>query len=158
MGFFFSAYNNQFFVGIQVGETLLRLFVDETSDPTQTSDTLDGLKEQDTNVLYADFPNLEQKGSDTNKVLSTPAVRSLAKQYGVNIGDVLGTGKDGRVLREDVISYASKKGIFKEIPTIMGGHSKEQSLAEDNNDTGIFEDKTVTLRYAPFFGGEGGCG
>ncbi|RHW72585.1 dihydrolipoamide branched chain transacylase [Trypanosoma brucei equiperdum] len=45
---------------------------------------------------------------DFTKVLATPAVREFARSRGVNITDVKGTGKDGRVLREDVLSYAGK--------------------------------------------------
>jgi len=38
------------------------------------------------------------------KALATPAVRALARQMGVDIGGVAGTGKGGRVTREDLES------------------------------------------------------
>ena len=37
--------------------------------------------------------------------LATPAVRHLARQASVDIGNVSGTGKDGRVLKEDIQRY-----------------------------------------------------
>lgn len=43
-----------------------------------------------------------------NKVLATPSVRKLAMEYKVNIADVPGSGKDGRVLKEDIIHYAER--------------------------------------------------
>lgn len=41
--------------------------------------------------------------------LATPAVRGLLKTHGVNILDVTGTGKEGRVLKEDVLKYVEKR-------------------------------------------------
>jgi pyruvate dehydrogenase E2 component (dihydrolipoamide acetyltransferase) len=48
---------------------------------------------------------------DENKrVLATPAVRKLAREMGVNIRQVQGTGKNGRVTREDVEQFAKGGG------------------------------------------------
>lgn len=41
--------------------------------------------------------------------LATPAVRHLTKEFNVNITDVQGTGKDGRVLKEDVHNFVSQR-------------------------------------------------
>ncbi|KAK7511621.1 2-oxoacid dehydrogenases acyltransferase-domain-containing protein [Phyllosticta citriasiana] len=41
--------------------------------------------------------------------LATPAVRHMLKQLNIEITDVQGTGKDGRVLKEDVQRYAASK-------------------------------------------------
>ena len=39
------------------------------------------------------------------KALATPAVRRVAREWGVALGDVIGTGEDGRVLKEDILSH-----------------------------------------------------
>lgn len=41
--------------------------------------------------------------------LATPAVRGLLKTHNINILDISGTGKDGRVLKEDVLKFAEAR-------------------------------------------------
>jgi 2-oxoisovalerate dehydrogenase E2 component (dihydrolipoyl transacylase) len=41
--------------------------------------------------------------------LATPAVRHLTKELDVNIADVNGTGRDGRVLKDDVYQFAKQR-------------------------------------------------
>lgn len=41
--------------------------------------------------------------------LATPAVRGLLKQHGVNILDINGTGKEGRVLKEDLLKFVEAR-------------------------------------------------
>lgn len=39
------------------------------------------------------------------KVLTTPAVRRIAMEKGIKLKDVIGSGKNGRILKEDLLSY-----------------------------------------------------
>lgn len=39
------------------------------------------------------------------KVLAAPAVRKLAMEHNVDMLDIQGTGKDGRILKEDILAY-----------------------------------------------------
>ncbi|KAI7562951.1 CoA-dependent acyltransferase, partial [Hortaea werneckii] len=68
-------------------------------------------------------PSVTAKSSDTQtastqrdgqqqwdkRTLATPAVRHLTKELKVDIADIKGTGKDGRVLKEDVHRHANEQ-------------------------------------------------
>lgn len=44
--------------------------------------------------------------ADDNKlILATPSVRKLAREQGISLGRIVGTGKNGRITREDVLTY-----------------------------------------------------
>ncbi len=52
-----------------------------------------------------------KKASTENKrVLATPVARQLAKDLGVDIKLIEGTGENGRVLKEDIKKAAESKG------------------------------------------------
>lgn len=44
---------------------------------------------------------------DGGKILTTPAIRRLAMEYKVHLQQVRGTGKNGRILKEDVLNHIS---------------------------------------------------
>lgn len=71
--------------------------------------------------------------SGKHATLATPAVRHLTKELNLNIEDIPGTGKDGRVLKEDVQKYAASKSQAE-------SSSVTPSLSEP-----LGEDKTVPL-------------
>lgn len=86
----------------------------------------------------------EQNKQNIGGILSTPAVRDLAKQYGVNINDVLGSGKDERVLKDDVYKYVVEKGIIEDSSTADIRH---ESCPYASAGVGQkYEDKTLSLR------------
>lgn len=138
---------------VKVGETLLQIIVDETSDPTKSTNSLGSLKILDSDVIGIDNPSSPSRESNCSRVLSTPPIRYLAKEYGIDINDVHGTGKDGRVLKEDVIKYAADRGIIKESPSPLSSAPIEQPQETDKIRPGDsfpfgweFEDKKIPIR------------
>ncbi|KAG0711110.1 DBT protein [Chionoecetes opilio] len=43
------------------------------------------------------------------KVLTTPAVRRMAAEYTIDLNEVQGSGRDGRILKEDLLQYLEKR-------------------------------------------------
>jgi pyruvate dehydrogenase E2 component (dihydrolipoamide acetyltransferase) len=47
----------------------------------------------------------ETQSTESDEVYAGPAVRMLARELGVNLGNVSGSGPKGRILKDDVIEY-----------------------------------------------------
>lgn len=148
---------------IKVGETLLELVVGENHSNTTP------LGSEGVQVGFTDIdsgePVLASCGSPETKesrknVLSTPAVRHMAKEYGVNVKDIPSTGKDGRVLKEDVLKYVNdKESLWGEISTIAQATRPLEAEVMDSRSEvevdlshlkstreKIHEDKSIPLR------------
>ncbi|KAJ5169553.1 Lipoamide Acyltransferase [Penicillium coprophilum] len=52
---------------------------------------------------------LEETPKSKHASLAVPAVRGLLKSHGVNILEVTGTGKEGRVMKEDVLKFVAER-------------------------------------------------
>ncbi|PSR92571.1 Lipoamide acyltransferase component of branched-chain alpha-keto acid dehydrogenase [Actinidia chinensis var. chinensis] len=132
---------------VRVGETLLKMAVGELLVAAQTSENFENMKSVSSEICNSNSESSVLKKASIGGVLSTPAVRNLAKQYGVDISDVNGSGKDGRVIREDVLKYASNKGIAQEALTSSSDSSEEKECPHVSAEHGWdCEDKTVVLR------------
>ncbi|XP_037491381.1 lipoamide acyltransferase component of branched-chain alpha-keto acid dehydrogenase complex, mitochondrial isoform X2 [Jatropha curcas] len=130
---------------VKVGETLLKMVVEDS---------------QATSLMHGDIEETKSLGSKLDKsqiggVLSTPAVRHLAKQHGINLNDVPGSGKDGRILKEDVLKYGIQKGIIKDSSGTMSSDSDSGNNSQGEKGSFSYasaglgqphDDKTVPLR------------
>ncbi|XP_047336556.1 lipoamide acyltransferase component of branched-chain alpha-keto acid dehydrogenase complex, mitochondrial-like [Impatiens glandulifera] len=111
---------------VKVGETLLKMIVEE---PVGNSPLGKVVESKPDDLI----------GKKNVGVLSTPAVRNLAKQYGVNVDDINGTGTDGRILKEDIVKYVdSQEETIRE--------AMDSSVVENKHLHHDFQDKTFPLR------------
>nr|XP_010938375.1 lipoamide acyltransferase component of branched-chain alpha-keto acid dehydrogenase complex, mitochondrial isoform X1 [Elaeis guineensis] len=137
---------------VKVGETLLKISAEDAQSPL-TSECHEDATSLNSELCESDSQRSSNKEEAFKGVLSTPSVRHLAKQYGLNINDIQGTGIDGRVLKEDVLSYAASKGIQEERPSLSQVNIVEHGLLKeakafhmDMLDEKCYEDTTIPLR------------
>ena len=79
------------------------------------------------------------RSGDHNPGLATPAVRGLLNELDIKLTDITGTGKDGRVLKEDVHRFVASRSSKSKSPN----HSLS-TRRTPNADEGQIE-KSITL-------------
>ena len=61
-------------------------------------------------------------------VLAKPPIRKLAKDLGVDLGTIGGTGIAGEILRDDVVRHASQASLFRNISTPEPQAAREERI------------------------------
>lgn len=64
----------------------------------------------------------------TGPVIAKPPIRKLAKDLGVDLKLVLGTGIGGEVTRDDVVREAGQASVFRNIETPAWGDDREERI------------------------------
>ncbi|KAM4641363.1 lipoamide acyltransferase component of branched-chain alpha-keto acid dehydrogenase complex, mitochondrial [Discoglossus pictus] len=76
----------------------------------ETNVLKDGAPEEDVvetpAVSHEEHTHQEIKG---HKTLATPAVRRLAMENNIKLSEVVGSGRDGRILKEDILGFLAKQ-------------------------------------------------
>lgn len=100
-----------------VGDPLIKIEGEAGEEPEEEADeeeeTEDTSAEQDTQDQadsQTDTPQQKQtdsKAETSKRVIAMPSVRKYAREQDVNIQEVQGTGKNGRVLRTDIDAFVS---------------------------------------------------
>lgn len=74
-----------------------------------------------TSKMNQDLDNADQGAQDKENeactALATPAVRHLTKELGINIADINGSGRDGRVLKEDIYKFIEERKSGLPVPS-----------------------------------------
>ena len=73
----------------------------------------------------------------STKVLTTPAVRKLAMDYDLDLGNMVGTGPKGRILKADVKKLLRDKGLLEEEETESTNAATRQPQPALEEDTVI---------------------
>ena len=64
----------------------------------------------------------------SDAIIAKPPIRKLAKELGVNLAAVSGTGTRGEITREDVVASASQAGVFKNLTTPAVSSEREERI------------------------------
>ncbi|WP_016838297.1 dihydrolipoamide acetyltransferase family protein [Ureibacillus thermosphaericus] len=127
-----------------VGDVLIRLdapgyenmqfkgdaHVEEDSSKTeaQVQATAEDGKVEDTKQQETKEVPLSSEIEVAKRVIAMPSVRKFARENGVDIQLVEGTGKNGRILKEDIIRYMEGGQTVQEAPKVV--EEKQEAVAE----------------------------
>ena len=64
----------------------------------------------------------------SDAVMAKPPIRKLAKDLGVDLATVTGTGMHGEITREDVVGSASQASVFKNLTTPQQPSEREERI------------------------------
>src|SRR5579875_2433139 len=92
---------------VRVGQVLLRLATDGGQPATVTPHAAEATPQAQPSQVQVEAQRSQAEG-ETKRVLAPPAVRKLARDLGVDISRVVGTGPGGRVTELDVRNYAEQ--------------------------------------------------
>lgn len=120
---------------VQVGDPMLDIEVEGEDDPTLEEPVEESKQDVSDTAQHAEddaAPSKETESTDTvttqpampgkHASLATPAVRGLLKEHGINIEDVQGTGREGRVLKDDIHKHLEQRDTH----AVAKQHSKPQ--------------------------------
>jgi len=111
---------------------------EESTPKVETENKGQEFEDRTPNQPTEQEPKAQGRPSRGDKgALATPGVRHLTKEMNVNIGDIKGTGRDGRVLKEDIYRHVEEQKQPQQ--------SQSQSQAPAAAITASKEDKKVSL-------------
>ncbi|XP_014106418.1 PREDICTED: lipoamide acyltransferase component of branched-chain alpha-keto acid dehydrogenase complex, mitochondrial isoform X2 [Pseudopodoces humilis] len=84
-----------------VGKPLVDIEIDASKGVSPEEDVVETPP-----MSHEEHTHQEIKG---HKTLATPAVRRLAMENNIKLSEVVGTGKDNRILKEDILNYLAKQ-------------------------------------------------
>ncbi|KAI1712530.1 2-oxoacid dehydrogenases acyltransferase (catalytic domain) domain-containing protein [Ditylenchus destructor] len=119
----------------QVGQPLIDIDTpDESNERTSTETHQKNVSADTPSEPTAKSPNV-QSTDYNNKILAAPAVRRMVRESNVDVSKINGTGKDGRILKEDILNYLGKdKGTLK-MPTQTGPSTNVKVSLYTSEDT-----------------------
>ena len=74
-------------------------------------------------------PSGPQSKEDLRRTRSSPLVRKIAEEHGVDISQIEGTGISGRVTKNDILSFVENRGEAAAAPQVPGAPAVQPAAA-----------------------------
>ena len=91
----------------------------------------------------------ETPSAPAGNVIAKPPIRKLAKDLGVDLRDLVGTGRGGEILREDVLRATARDGLFREASKPQTLEAREQRFPVKGVRKVIAENMVASKFQAP---------
>lgn len=85
----------------------------------------------------------QEQETQTDQVRSTPLARNLAKEYGLDINQIKGTGPNGRITKDDIESAAKEKPAAPQTQKQTPAQTPASSIKATPETAPAMEDKTI---------------
>ena len=76
-----------------------------------------------------EIPQVQSTSADTDTLVN-PAAKKLAEERGINLSDVTGSGKGGRITKEDVVNFIPAPAASSSSAEVDSQESAEQQIME----------------------------
>jgi len=116
----------------KVGEPLFEIDVDQaTAEAEEKKDEKEEMPVQSSKSEASQQPSVSKPGSPSSaasdKALATPAVRRIARELDLDLSQVQGSGKEGRVLKEDMLPYQKGEASQPSAPPTAAPGDQDRS-------------------------------
>jgi pyruvate dehydrogenase E2 component (dihydrolipoamide acetyltransferase) len=81
--------------------------------------------------------------NDGQRIKASPLAKSMAKESGINLGQIQGSGEGGRIVRKDVIGVKPGEAIVPTVAKTVAAPTQVVSSQSSNTESS-YEDKTVS--------------
>ncbi|MCK1976555.1 2-oxo acid dehydrogenase subunit E2 [Jeotgalicoccus huakuii] len=113
---------------------------EETKESTEVTDDAnkpadeDKVTEESPNEVETQTASKASSDKDDTVVIAMPAVRKFAREQGVNIKEVSGSGKNGRILKEDIENFGSEESTAVDQASETKEESKVSAPVQNTGD------------------------
>eukprot|EP00039_Didymoeca_costata_P018938 m.335593 g.335593 ORF g.335593 m.335593 type:complete len:474 (+) comp17633_c0_seq1:121-1542(+) len=90
----------------KTGDPLIDIDVEDEDIIDEEVEEVSSDKEQN---VEQESTQIEPQKSERSRAIMTPAVRRLIREHNIELSEVVGTGKDGRILKEDIINLMDSR-------------------------------------------------
>lgn len=132
---------------VEVGSTLVVIETAEGAGPAPKTHA-ERVREPSPRIRERKSPR--ETSAEEGAVLATPAVRKLARDRGIDLRQVQGTGPGGRITRQDVEAFTSRKAASA-TRTEVPGREGVRSLPYRGLRRKIGEHMSLSKRTAPHY-------
>ena len=96
--------------------------------PAQEAPKVEVAKDPQPKVVEPAAPLTVEKPVNEGRIKASPLAKKLAKEKGINLQNVIGTGDHGRIVKKDIESYTPSQGGVSSAPFVPSGQEQFEEI------------------------------